>query len=72
MASRRFTTALDADGDTEYHDGTRVRAILQQRRGQPFPWVVHRINSRGQNTGCDSFRTRAEAHDFITDGRIFR
>lgn len=55
----------------EYHDGDRVRALLQQRRGEPSPWVVHRINSLGRITGCDSFRSKVEAHDFITDGRIF-
>jgi hypothetical protein len=57
----------------EYHDGNRVRAILQHRpQNKGRPWLVHRINSAGQGTGCDQFRSRGVADDFITNGKIFR
>lgn len=54
----------------EYHDQERLRAILQKRPGKRG-WTVHRIDSRGRNSGCDSFKSRADAHRFITNGRIF-
>lgn len=58
-------------GEWEYHDENRLRAILQHRPREPSGWVVWRIGSNGKNHGCDSFRTRREAHDFITNGKVF-
>lgn len=52
-----------------YNDGVRDCAILQKRR---WGWLVHRLSSNDRVTGCDDFRTRAEAVDFITNGRVFR
>lgn len=71
MSAQTWTVRRLNPDEWEYHDGNRVRAILQRRKG-PSPWTVHRVNSLGETGGCDSFKWKDEAHAFITNGRIFR
>jgi hypothetical protein len=59
-----WTVTKNAEGGYDCHYGSRLRARIQ--KDSPRSWRVTRVDSLGNEGGCDTFHSFTEAYEFVT------